>query len=58
MDNEQSRPNDGLDLSLRGTAILPGSNSSSRASSARRNSQTKQPPTPTPSREGDFKNKV
>jgi hypothetical protein len=58
MDNEQFRPNDGLDLSLQGTAIRPGSSSSSRPSSSRRNSQTKQPPTPTPSREGDSHSKI
>jgi hypothetical protein len=59
MDNEQSRPNDVLDLSLQGIAIRPGS-SSSRASSTRKNSQTKQPSTPTSSREGDqySKNKI
>ena len=52
MENEHSRIDDALHLSLHGTAIQPSAGSS-RASSARKNSQSKQPPTPTPSREGN-----
>ncbi len=45
MDYHHSDQNDGFNLSLQGTAIQPGT-SSSRPSSARRNSQSKQPITP------------
>lgn len=45
MDNHHSQQNDTLDLSLHGTAIQPGI-SSSRPLSARSNSQTRQPITP------------
>ncbi len=43
MDNHHSNPND---LSLQGTAIQPPGTSSSRPSSARSNSQSKRPITP------------
>jgi hypothetical protein len=45
MDNHHSGQNDAFNLSLQGTAIQPAT-SSSRSSSARRNSQSKQPITP------------
>jgi hypothetical protein len=50
MDYQRTRTNDNFNLSLQGTAIQPGT-SSSRPSSARSNSQSKRPLTP--SREGD-----
>jgi hypothetical protein len=45
MDNHHSRKDDGFNLSLQGTSIQPGT-ISSRPSSARSNSQSKQPITP------------
>jgi hypothetical protein len=49
MDNHPSRQSNAFNLSLQGTAIQPAT-SSSRPSSARSSSQSKQPITP--SREG------
>lgn len=49
MDDRQTHQNDTLDLTLHGTAIPlpPPAPTSSRPSSARSNSQLKQPETPT-----------
>jgi hypothetical protein len=48
------RSNDGFNLALKGNSLQPAANISSRSSSsARNNSQSKQPVTP--SRTGDFK---
>ncbi len=54
MDNHISRQNDTFNLSVQGTSIQPGI-SSSRPSSARSNSQSRQPITP--SRGGNHNSK-
>jgi hypothetical protein len=50
------RPNDGFNLSLKGNSVQPSGNISSRSSSARNNSQSKQPITP--SRIGDLNDRM